>query len=704
MDNLASTTRSLRVSLLLALLTLFVGLAPYGLGPTASADSVDEEVARIQAEIDVNGYCWTAARTSMMELPPEERALRLGLRLPPGETGMLTPEEAASRSEPGAFRSYFSWKDEGMMTPVKNQGSCGACWAFAPIAVLESRIKIVTGVEQDLSEQQMVSCTNDGCGGGWMSTAYNLMRSYGCVSELCMPYRASDNIPCTQYECEVVDKIESYYNARNTVSALKAALSNAPVSCAIPVYDDFYAYGGGCYQHSGWSPVNHAVTIVGWDDSACNGAGAWHCKNSWGGGWGEEGYFWIKYGSCNIGYAAQQISYTPLYPVVIAHAPLRNTDDTENDYLISAEVYAYLDDVDWVRVYYRVDGGTYTYRAMTHVEGDTYEGYIPAQPVGSTIDYYIMAQDESGRTGYSPKYGPPDHYTFKVVYFVAMDHCETADGWTVGLPGDDADEGLWECGDPEPTEYNGLPVQTDDDTTPDPGVNCFVTGAAANGGVSYNEVSGGKTTLVSPTYNLAGLEEADLAFDLWYVNEVGYAPVDDEFWVDVSDDGGASWTRVLTIDLGRLPGHWERYTFALQDYISLTDQVVVRFIASDYGVDDIVEAAVDEFEISTSSVPQAVGGEGDALRLALSAGPGVTGRGTTVVRFSLPGAGTYDLSVHAVDGRVVRHLDAGSVRAGSYTAEWDGTDDSGQMLPSGVYFIRLESDFGRLSRNLVLIR
>ena len=514
----------------LILLSLILAAAASGLlgAGIARADAVDDEVARIQSDIRAHGYNWTAGRTSMMELPIEERRARLGLRLPPGATGLLTPEERDSRPPAGLFPASFNWFDQGIDLPIRNQGGCGSCWAFAAEGCLECRIRLVTGVVQDLSEQQVISCSGQGCAGGWPSTAYALFQNFGAVSEACMPYQGNDQIPCTQDQCEVEDKIQGWYDVPGDVVSIKAALADGPVSTTFTVYDDFYGYSGGCYEHDGQDPINHAVVIMGWDDNACGGQGAWFCRNSWGPGFGLDGYFWIKYGTCNIGYGTMQIYYSPLYPLVWTHTPLQDTDDYHDDYLVRGDVVSYLAPVSSARIYYRLNGtGVYSQLPMTHVSGPTWEGHIPHQPVGTVIEYALNATDEQGHQGYNPRGGGGAHHTFRVVYFVTRDACESQGSWLTSAAGDNAVTGRWELGDPQGTDCNGAPVQSEDDSSPDPGTKCFVTGAAANGCYWCNDVTGGITTLLSPVYNLAGLPDATLSFDLWYVNAVGSAPADD---------------------------------------------------------------------------------------------------------------------------------------------------------------------------------
>jgi C1A family cysteine protease/predicted secreted protein len=216
--------------------------------------------------------------------------------------------------------SAYSWCDQGGCTSVKDQGSCGSCWAFGTVGPLESNIKIHDGLEKDLSEQYLVSCNTDGwgCSGGWWAHDYHLNKTpsgeseAGAVYEADFPYVARDdscNPPHTHHE-----KLDSWAYVGSSqsvpaVAAIKQAIyDHGPVSAAICVGSSFESYSSGIFQtnESCSGDVNHAVVLVGWDDSQ----GIWHLRNSWGPGWGENGYMRIKYGTSNVGYSANYIVYS----------------------------------------------------------------------------------------------------------------------------------------------------------------------------------------------------------------------------------------------------------------------------------------------------------------------------------------------------------------------------------------------------------
>lgn len=220
---------------------------------------------------------------------------------------------------PLGLPQHFSWCEQGGCTAVKNQGSCGSCWAFATVAPLESAVKIHDGVDVDLAEQYLVSCNNEGwgCNGGWWGHAYHYDQMVygeleaGAVSESGFPYSATDescNPPHAKAKKLVGwNYVSSAYDIPS-VDALKQAIyEHGPISVAVCVNTEFQYYSGGVFSGPSCTGVNHGVTLVGWDD----GDGAWIMKNSWGSGWGEGGYMRIRYNVSQIGYAAAWVDYGP---------------------------------------------------------------------------------------------------------------------------------------------------------------------------------------------------------------------------------------------------------------------------------------------------------------------------------------------------------------------------------------------------------
>lgn len=315
MLNKVSIWEGLRISALI--IVLFI-LFAFATGSVFSKDKVDQEVESVQKMIEAKGYHWTAGRTSVAELSPEERQHLLGLKVPQWYDEWFRNAKKMEAPLNMIFPAFFDWRYQGGVTPVKDQKSCGSCWAFGALGALESMAKIYGGRELDLSEQQILSCISYGwgCNGGWMDDAYELFRDFGSVGEECMPYHATDTDPCIQNSCELLAKISGWVPVDDNVNAIKNALMTGPVCCAMTVYNDFDYYTGGCYEHDGSDGTNHAVLIVGWDDNMCDGEGAWIVKNSWGSGWGINGFFNIKYNSCNIGYATALVHYIPPGPYV----------------------------------------------------------------------------------------------------------------------------------------------------------------------------------------------------------------------------------------------------------------------------------------------------------------------------------------------------------------------------------------------------
>jgi hypothetical protein len=301
-----------KVVLSAAIAALLAAVFVFGLGDRPVLGADDPALESVRRQIEAKGYDWVAGKTSLSHLSGEEFLALCGTRVPPDVEKIYSRMSESGR---GSFLmdapSRWDWRDYGMVSSVKSQLSCGSCWDFAGIGALESVILQSEGVEYDLSEQQILSCRTPGygCSGGWYSWAWKYIEDNGAVNEACMPYQAKDTVACTDHLCARVASAGGWVEVANDVDAIKQQVMISPVATTFTVYNDFKYYTGGCYEHEGYDAINHAVLIVGWEDSMCAGEGAWLIKNSWGENWGLDGYFWIKYGSCRIGAYTQRVLY-----------------------------------------------------------------------------------------------------------------------------------------------------------------------------------------------------------------------------------------------------------------------------------------------------------------------------------------------------------------------------------------------------------
>jgi hypothetical protein len=216
----------------------------------------------------------------------------------------------------------LNWCDLGGCTPIRNQGGCGSCWAFAAVGPVECNILIRDGHSTDLSEQWLVSCTDAGsCNGGWHSEALKYFLEdgptdpcgdNGAVLEEYFPYVAWD-APCgCPYPHDYFLNRWAFIGPEADVPPpnliKEAILEHGPVAVCVCVDSAFQGYDGGVFNAHADGQINHAVTLVGWDDNQ-GAAGVWYLRNSWGAGWGEDGYMRIEYGCSRVGYAAAYVDY-----------------------------------------------------------------------------------------------------------------------------------------------------------------------------------------------------------------------------------------------------------------------------------------------------------------------------------------------------------------------------------------------------------
>lgn len=213
----------------------------------------------------------------------------------------------------------FNWCDQNGCTPVRDQGNCGSCWAFATVGPLESLIKINDDIDVDLAEQYLVSCNDEGwgCNGGFWAHDYHEWKSVtgeieaGAVLENDFPYQAQDlncNPPHDKaYQIASWEYVCGNANCTPTVDEIKQAIyDHGPLTVAVCANTAMQEYSRGVFSGPSCSDLNHGVVLVGWNDND----GCWIMRNSWGSSWGESGYMRIGYGVSGIGAEASYVVYS----------------------------------------------------------------------------------------------------------------------------------------------------------------------------------------------------------------------------------------------------------------------------------------------------------------------------------------------------------------------------------------------------------
>lgn len=214
------------------------------------------------------------------------------------------------------------------VSPVRNQASCGSCYSFATMGMLEARIRIRTNNTENpiFSPQQVVSCSeySQGCDGGFPYLIGKYAQDFGVVEESCFPYIGKDS-PCgVPQNCGRVYTAEYYYvggfyGGCSEMAMMQELVKNGPMGVAFEVYPDFMHYKEGIYHHTGladaYNPfelTNHAVLLVGYGRCHMTGQKYWIVKNSWGTGWGEDGYFRIRRGSDECAIESIAVAANPI--------------------------------------------------------------------------------------------------------------------------------------------------------------------------------------------------------------------------------------------------------------------------------------------------------------------------------------------------------------------------------------------------------
>lgn len=259
-------------------------------------------------EINKRNFHWRAGLNKFSDMSEQEVEIKY--------FGYKRPVKAFQPMKDNSLQALpksIDWREKGKINPIKNQGSCGSCWAFSAIAAIESNTAIKFDRLLTLSEQQLVDCSgsfgNNGCNGGLMDNAFKYMEKFGITSELQYPYKAEDG-KCNESQVIAAASVLSYHDIPSMDNdSLKASVARQVVSVAIHANQIIHYKSGVFHSYCG-TQLNHGVAVVGYGNDEKSGLDFWIVRNSWGEDWGNNGYILIERvsgkhtGKCGIALAA----------------------------------------------------------------------------------------------------------------------------------------------------------------------------------------------------------------------------------------------------------------------------------------------------------------------------------------------------------------------------------------------------------------
>jgi cathepsin L len=251
------------------------------------------------AQHNAGNHSWTAGINQFSDMMPEEFEAFVG-------NGLLNTKYETKQVDMVNAPSTVDWRTKGaVVVRVKNQGSCGSCWAFSSTGGIEGAWQIKNGQLLDLSEQQLVDCSgsagNQGCNGGLMSNSYKWLKTQpnGITDQTSYPYTGRQGT-CKTGQPKAAS-VTDFVALKANENDLGDWIAKGPVPIALSASGTFQSYKSGILESGCGTQLNHGVLAVGYTADDKNGY--WIVKNSWGQSWGNQGYIWLRAfkNTCGVG-------------------------------------------------------------------------------------------------------------------------------------------------------------------------------------------------------------------------------------------------------------------------------------------------------------------------------------------------------------------------------------------------------------------
>lgn len=324
LDNI--TPQSLKVELHNATLQLasygYISAAALSRSQDGKAETIQKEQAeylvdRLNTNLKRQNKTWRAGVTSMSLRSYEEKKAMFGGSIPElygfehykgGVFVMPSSESNIQNRATSQYVNEWDWRSrhgKNWMTEVKNQGRCGSCWAFAAVGALEAYINLYYNnkIDYNLSEEEIISCTNNGCGGGFENDVYDYVKTSGIIDEESLSYvayeRNCNDRDHSSQDSVFIEDYDFYVTSAVVEDSLKKHLLRTPTTIGITSWNHVMVLAGfktvtaGDTIYNGYSSEHDTIVVDPIRHFDLIGRSAWLIKNSWGENWGNNGYGYL---------------------------------------------------------------------------------------------------------------------------------------------------------------------------------------------------------------------------------------------------------------------------------------------------------------------------------------------------------------------------------------------------------------------------